>query len=315
MWLLNAAHYPGLTDFLWRRLENDDWWSISSYYYKGEEVIDTSVSNWRQVAIHLLAQADRAETARRLSELLLRRPRERLAAEAAPLLAECRRYECAPLLYRYALADSADRFSPELTDALIAMRIPQAAELILISTMRSEYLAKRDMMIEAMLSVKQWPGIYGHSRGVSSEDRKRLMKLLHHDAGLILADWIEYYDENIETLETPLTPEQQLEMERTGECFEIYLRAERVWRRIETARMRRYVAERLGSDLPKDEIQIRRCAEEARRKIEYGYANWNVPTAVELKQEMLAFFERGIVTAREELGDNDSRDDPDGDGR
>ena len=139
--LLHLRAYPGFSELLWRQLENDRWLPI----------YDESVAsgwNWRQTSLYVLADQDRDETARELSELLRRRPRYCLADEACELLVDRRRYECAQILLRYALAASADDIGGGSTE-LVTMGIPQAAWLIFRDAARSEHFRRASTCLKS----------------------------------------------------------------------------------------------------------------------------------------------------------------------
>ena len=336
VWLLELRAYSGLSDLLWRQLENDDWQPIDDEAFY-------SRWNWRQVSIHVLAKRDREGTARQLCELLLRRPRHHLAEEASDLLVDCRRYESAPILLRYALADSVEEIGNGWTKKLVQMGVPQAAEMIFRDAARSEHFRNRPDILELLSRRTNWNSTDDDETLVSPEQRRDLKRLLYDDAGDKLLDWVLLYAEIIDSVETSLTREQHIEVQRTSECFRIYLRGLKLWRRIEHIRLRQYALDRLRAESPEDAAQVEilnrdillhrslelfdensrlaralskfdRYFEEGYWKVDVPSPNWDVPTVDELEREMTQYLRSGVAATKAKDGDDASDDNESLDG-
>jgi hypothetical protein len=184
--ILQTRHNETDDKVLWKIVESTDW----------KKKLNPDGDDYRQRFIQILAQHDRAGAAAHLSSLLRQRPFSSLADAAAPILAAEHRYEAAPELMRYALLDAGQMNPAE--EALVSMRIPQAALVIL----REQAFGQSTVFGSPDTSDSQiWPD-YEH----------RLASLLGKDIGRNWGDWVRFYSDSVDHVPTPLTPNQASEV-------------------------------------------------------------------------------------------------------
>jgi hypothetical protein len=151
--------------------------------------------------VELLCRQNRSVAANRLALLLQRKPSAALADSAAPYLAAERHYEVAPELMRFALIGSETEQSRK---ALIAMRIPQEAFLILRYQSLNQLSAA------------------GHTGRVDAKAESQLAGIFGKDIGPKLIDWTHLYDTSINTVPTPLTKAEADDVNRVISAMVVY---------------------------------------------------------------------------------------------
>ena len=159
MSILQTRNDAADSTVLWQAIERADW--------SAEAQDGNWEADYRNNCIKMLGQRDPAATAERLSVFLRNRPSAQLASYAAPILAQEHHYEAVPVLMRFALLDS---FAGDPGDALISMKVPQAALVII----------RRDLLIARR------PEVF-------PDYEKELAALLGEDAGPVLGDWTRLY--------------------------------------------------------------------------------------------------------------------------
>jgi hypothetical protein len=187
--ILELRQSPGDFDAMWRSIAPLDWSQPPRF-----------VPDYRQSCVDALARHDPPATARRLSEMLRQKPGKFLAEAAAPVLAQEHRYETAPELMRYALLDSTNAVT-----ALDAMNIPQAAAAILHDQAASDawFNGKRETADSTINPARQ----------------RSLAKLLGRDVGPRWGDWLHFYDQVVNTLPTPLSAEENADVNRVSHAI------------------------------------------------------------------------------------------------
>jgi hypothetical protein len=285
----------------WHDLENADW-------TQGPGA--TGFPDWRDTYVGLLSRHDGAETAARLSALLLAKPAQTLAWFAADLLADNNRYETAPLLMRFALRgrDGSDACARALEN----MNFPQAA-----------YPTLREAAVYAQRT-------QGTKEGEDFEldpcYRERLTDLLGRDAGPNYLAWEELYGEAAREAPTPLTPETRAETDRTIQSFIQYWQARA---RLQGARRRlaeKMIADdgkldaiaafeqwlyRFGDDprppAPDEEVKAgarlaREYLDKAAKTLTVAGPDWNAPATQAFAEEIDAYSDRVDAAIEQHLG-------------
>jgi cytochrome b len=288
----------------WRDLENADW-------TQGPGA--AGFPDWRDTYVGILSRHDGAETAARLSALLLSKPAQTLAWFAAELLAENKRYETAPLLMRFALR-SRDG-SPSLMATALAlecMNVPQAA----YPTLR-----------EAAVYAQRTQGAReGEDFELDPCYRERLTDLLGRDAGPNYLAWEKLYSEAARESPTPLAPETRAETDLTIQSFIQYWQARA---RLQDACRR--LAEKMLADNGKldaiaafeqwlyqfgddprppahdEEVKAgarlaREYLDKAAKALTVAGPNWNAPTTQAFAEEIDAYSDRADKVIEEHLG-------------
>jgi hypothetical protein len=289
----------------WHDLENADW-------TQGPGA--AGFPDWRDTYVGILSRHDAAETAARLSSLLLSKPAQTLAWFSAEILAENKQYQTAPLLMRFALRgrDGSDACAL----ALERMNFPQAA-----------YPTLREAAVYAQ-----------HTRGArEGEDfeldpcyRERLTDLLGRDAGPNYLAWEKLYGEAAREAPTPLTPETRAETDRTIQSFIQYWQARA---RLQDAR--RTLAEKMiagdgkldainafeqwlyqfGDEPrpPADDEEVKAGARLAREYLDKAAKaltvagpNWNAPTTQAFAEEIDAYSDRVDAAIEQHLGPSEA---------
>jgi hypothetical protein len=303
-------------DLVWRVLEATDWtvpiayggWREDSVVIRGYEFTE----DWRKTAVEMVAKRAPAEAAARLSRMLQDRPSAALADCSAKVLAEGRRYEAAPILLRYSLVAewSSSYGSRECTEALKAMRVPQASLAIL-------------------MSAASWAKSVGDCDSesgdlfLSDETRESVKGLLGADAGKKYRPWLALYDKVINDVPTPLTPEVRAEADRAVMCAMTWVSeagrlvsAGHKLARVNLAKVgsgnvltviREWYAQHKGegprAEVPPDVIEALRVLENheegARQQLRVDEPDWNVLTTDELEKEAAAYVERAEAKIRE----------------
>jgi hypothetical protein len=191
LWYFQTRQNAGDNAAVWHALESADW--SHSYDAKFLE------QDYRQGCIEMLSERDRARTALRLSALLRNHPSAILANDAAAVLAREHRFEAAPELMRYALADAID--CQHAKDALVSWGVPQAA----LAVLRGE--AEWHYTLTGTPGTKTTPLWFPSSRA-------DLSRLLGEDAGNRWADWTDLYATSIDERRSPLPDDTQKELHR-----------------------------------------------------------------------------------------------------
>jgi hypothetical protein len=288
----------------WHDLENADW-------TQGPGA--AGFPDWRDTYVGILSRHDGAETAARLSALLLSKPAQTLAWFAAELLAENKRYETAPLLMRFALRGRDG--SPSLMATALAlerMKFPQAA-----------YPTLREAAVYAQRT-------RGAKEGEDFElepcYRERLTDLLGRDAGPNYLAWEKLYGEAAREAPTPLAPETRAETDLTIQSFIQYWQARA---RLQDARRRlaeKMIADdgkldaiaafeqwlyRFGDDprppAPDEEVKAgarlaREYLDKAAKALTVTGPNWNAPTTQAFADEIDAYAARLDAAIEQHLG-------------
>lgn len=285
----------------WRDLENADWTQGAGA---------AGFPDWRDTYVGILSRHDEAETAARLSALLLSKPAQTLAWFSAELLAENQQYETAPLLMRFALRsrDGSDACAV----ALEHMNVPQAA-----------YPTLREAAVYAQRT-------RGTKEGEDFElepcYRERLTDLLGRDAGPNYLAWEELYGEAAREAPTPLAPETRAETDLTIQSFIQYWQARA---RLQDARRR--LAEKMIADDGKldtidafeqwlyqfgddprppaagEEVKagarlVKEYLDKAAKVLTVAGPDWNAPTTQEFAEEIDAYATRVDKVTEEHLG-------------
>jgi len=285
----------------WRDLENADWMQGAGA---------AGFPDWRDTYVGILSRHDAAETAARLSALLLSKPAQTLAWFSAELLAENQQYETAPLLMRFALRNRDGSDACAL--ALERMNVPQAA-----------YPTLREAAVYAQRT-------RGTKEGEDFElepcYRERLTDLLGRDAGPNYLAWEELYGEAAREGPTPLAPETRAETDLTIQSFIQYWQARA---RLQDARRR--LAEKMIADDGKldaidafeqwlyrfgddprppaadEEVKagarlVKEYLDKAAKALTVAGPNWNAPTTQEFAEEIDAYSDRADAVIEEHLG-------------
>jgi hypothetical protein len=211
--------------------------------------------DWRHTAVRLLINHDREWAAKKLAGILVDRPSRALIDMTDDLFVEQRRYETAPLYLRYALC-SKHSFSlfvvvgrDRYWKALEAMGVPQVVDALLYREVVVQ-IALGKLRAEEAGATYVVPADYELT--VRDDTRRRFAALLGKDAGPYYLDWKALYEERIDHVATPLTPQQHAEANRVVKCLADYWSA-------------RFGAPK-GFKLPEP--------------------NWNVPTIEQLEAEV-----------------------------
>ena len=221
---LNVRGQPADYEFLWSKLEADDW----------SEPIGYPVGiygDWRATAIEFLARRDRAGAANRLGKLLKRHPKPQLIDATRGLFIEQKCYDTVPIIMRYALVEgiSPSPFATVGWDrhkrALEELKVPQVAKARILSAMGQLVVNEAFQARKEERPTRDMADIL-HVGGHFRED---LTEFLGEDAGSDLLDWYELYDEVIDVVPTPLTPQLHQETNRVVNAFERYYLARGKW--------------------------------------------------------------------------------------
>jgi hypothetical protein len=241
---------------LWKALEESQWRTSPGRWREDEDWF----GSWQDLALRALAERDSGGTAEKLSMLLRRQPSLCLAESAAGLLAECRRYETAPLLMRYALAEG----SHVCEGALEKMGIPEAAFPI----MRNRIVYEAGWMQRRL-------------ERFDDSTRERLVRLLGQDPGTEVAAWLRLYDRIVSDLPSPMPQDLRKEVDRVIRTMLRYIAASNDWAGECLAAVK-------GSGL-----QGETALEEVRKRIlAVARPDWNVLTTGDLEKEIDRYVSR-----------------------
>jgi hypothetical protein len=186
------THYGSDTEqVFWKTLESANW-------SKSPDLDD-----YRRTCINVLFSRHPSAAAQRLALLLRQKPSAILAAYAAPILAQERRYDAAPELMRYALLDGNDA-----TAALESMHVPQAALAVL----------RQQAFTEALVSGRA----EDPNSPIGANYERRLAGILGKDIGPNRNDWLDFYKKVVEQLPTPLSLSQARETDRVAKAILSY---------------------------------------------------------------------------------------------
>ncbi len=163
---------------------------------------DLPFMDWRSAAVGVLSARDPKGAAERFSKLLLERPNPQLAELLALLMAKEKRLETAPLLMRYSLLGVRTLAGFNCARALAEMGVPQSAAAIL-----------------AMASVHERPKDTQGDFKLGESTIQQLKKILPEGKGETVNDWAKYYVEHITTLQSPLPPDVQADVQAEIECL------------------------------------------------------------------------------------------------
>jgi hypothetical protein len=223
---LNIRGDPGDYEFLWTKLVEADW----------NEPIRYPVgvySDWRATAIEFLARRNRPGTAKRLAVLLRAHPSPTLIDASRGLFVEQQRYETAPIIMRFALVEGmspspfavvgGDRHKRALED----LKVPQVAKARILSAMGQLVVNEAFRAREEGRPPRSTSDVWQ----IGGQSREYLEKFLGEDAGSDLLDWYDLYDEVIDNVATPLTPQLHQETSQVVNAFERYYVAHGKWRK------------------------------------------------------------------------------------
>ena len=314
-WILDLRGRESDYEMIWRELEKSDW-ETPLLYASDAFLQRPDWCNLRSASVEILARHDPAGTAEKLSGLLLSKPSAALAEVAAPVLAQNRRYETAPVLMRYALHGNIWWSGEQCEKALEQMQVPQVAAVLLHQAAIRAYSRHID------------PGSSDFE--IDQELRVRLVAILGQDAGPNFKAWARLYDEVVNHVPTPVPDTIRSETNWVVHCFTVYWKTYDRW----YSARRRLCWKMLADDGKAKEIEpftrwyrahekqdrppepdndaliacrtLETYLDASARALAVGDPDWNVPTTDDLAREIDAYAARVDAAIEQHLGKADA---------